>query len=280
MTFSFAITVTNWLSSSPIAGTLAISVTDSLSATVHAESRLFDVAVGATGTVTFTLPATLAPGDYLAHGRVSSGGASAEAFADPPQVGLPGPRLDYRVTPMGVVHPNEVLTYTLRFTNTTGVALTDAVITASLPVSVTVVPGSVTGGGVVQADQVRWALGTVAADQVVEQSFAVQVNTDAAPPGVEPGRLLSEPRLTANEIAPTSGPVVWNLVSLCGLLEGDVDCTCSVDAADLQTLAHAWRATRADPAYVPLYDIVADERINIVDIQRAAAAWGSTCPGG
>ena len=148
-----------------------------------------------------------------------------------------------------------------------------AVVTASLPVSVTVIAESSTGGGVVEAGQVRWALGTVAEDQPVEQSFAVQVNADAAPPGVKPGRLLSESRLTADEIAPAWGPAAWNLVSLCGLLEGDVDCNCTVDATDLAILAGSWRATRADPAYVPLYDIVLDERINIVDIQRAAANW-------
>jgi uncharacterized repeat protein (TIGR01451 family) len=257
---------------------MAISVTDALAAMVYTESQSFDVAASFTGTVTFTLPATLAPGNYVVHGRVNTSGASVEAFADPLQVGLPGPPLDYQVTPIGVVRPNDILTYTLRFTNTIGMPLSNAVVTATLPVSVTVVPGSVTGGGIVESDQVRWALGAVTTDQTVEQSFTVRANADASPPGVEPGRLLSEPRLTADEIAPAWGPAAWNLVSLCGLLQGDVDCNCTVDATDLQILAASWRATRADPAYVPLYDIVPDEHINVVDVQRAAVNWMVSCP--
>jgi uncharacterized repeat protein (TIGR01451 family) len=209
---SAVISVTNWLSDNPVSGTLAISVTDALSVPVHTESRPFDVPAGATAAVTFALPATLAPGDYRIAGAVTTAGVTAAAFSDVLQVGLPGPRLDYRSSPAGPVHANEVVTYTLKFTNTTGVPLTSAVVTASLPSSVTLVSGSITGGGIKEAGHVRWALGVVAIDQAVEERFAVRVDPDAVPANGEPGRLLSDPRLTAAEIAPTWGPFAWNLV--------------------------------------------------------------------
>jgi len=206
------ITVTNWLSDSAINGTLTVSVTDAQSVAQHTESKPFNVAASGTGAVNFTLPG-LPRGNYLVYGQVSTAGASAKIFADWLQVGLPGPLLDYRVSPLGVVYPGDVLTYTLRFTNTVEVSLNNAVVTASLPAGVTIVPTSVTGGGVVEPGQVRWTLGTVGIGQSVVQSFAVQVNADAVPAGGEPGQLLSEPRLTANEIAPTWGPLAWNLVA-------------------------------------------------------------------
>jgi uncharacterized repeat protein (TIGR01451 family) len=208
------ITLKNWLNHSPVQGTLTIRVTDPQSITHHIESKPFNVAANGTGAVNFTLPG-FPRGYYLIHGQVSVEGASAEAFVDRLQVGLPGPLLDYRVSPPGVAHPNEILTYTLRFTNTVEASLTGAVITASLPASVTVVAGTVTGGEV-KPNQVRWTLGSIAPGQAVALSFAVQVKADAAPSGVEPGRLLrllSEPLLTANEIAPTWGPLAWNLVT-------------------------------------------------------------------
>jgi len=172
---------------------------------VFTDDQTFDIASGGTGGVTFNLPATLAPGDYVIHGWVASQGASAEAFADTFQVGAPGPQLMYQVTPVGPVHPGDILTYTVQFTNTLDSPLSGAVITASLPVSATVLPASITGGGVVNHDEMAWDLGAVGTDQAVEASFAVQVNEGA-------DQLLSVPRLTADEIAPTWGPSAWNPV--------------------------------------------------------------------
>ena len=207
-------TVTNWLANQAVAGTLTLKVTvPDTGAVEHSQTQSFNVGAGATAGVSFALPTSLAEGNHLILGSVSANGAAADIFTDTLQVGLPGPWLDYRVTPMGPANPNDVLTYTLRFTNTVGVPLTNAVVTASLPISVTVVAGSVTGGGVVQPGQVWWALGTININQVAERSFAVRVNPNAAPPfGSDPGRLVSEPRLTASEIAPTWGPSAWNLV--------------------------------------------------------------------
>jgi uncharacterized repeat protein (TIGR01451 family) len=206
-----AITVINWLNDSAVDGTLTVSVTDLESSTLHSETKPFNIAPNETGVVNFTLPG-LSQGDYIIHGEVSTTEASAEAFADRLQVGLPGPWLDYQVSPLGVVHPDDVLTYSVSFSNNVGAPLSNAVLTASLPMSVTVVAGSVTDGGTVESGQVRWTLGTISQDQSVLRSFVVQVNTDAAPTGDEPGRLLSEPRLTADEITPTWGPLAWNLV--------------------------------------------------------------------
>jgi len=56
------------------------------------------------------------------------------------------------------VNPNDVLTYTLRFTNTTGTPLSAAVVTASVPMSVSVIAASVAVSGVVEANQIRWTL--------------------------------------------------------------------------------------------------------------------------
>jgi uncharacterized repeat protein (TIGR01451 family) len=207
------VTVTNWLSNNEVTGTLAISVTDALSTTVYTDSQPFSVPISTTGAVSFTLPAMLASGNYLVHGLVNAAGAFAEAFTDPLQVGLPGPLLNYRVAPMGVVYPDDVVTYTLSFTNTVGVPLSNTVVTASLPLSATVIPGSITGSSVVESGQVRWTLGIVATDQAIVQSFAVRVNTGATPAfGAEPVQLLSESRLTADQIAPTWGPTAWNLI--------------------------------------------------------------------
>jgi len=211
---SAVVSITNWLSSNSVMGTLTISITDVLSTTVYADIQPFSVPIGATGVVNFALPATLAPGNYQVVGVVATGGVAATAFTDLLQVGLPGPWLDYRASPAGPVHANETITYTARFTNTTGVPLTSAVVTASLPASVTLVAGSITGGGVEEAGQVRWTPGTIATDQSVEQHFVVRVNPDAVPADGEPGRLLSEPRLTAAETAPAWGPVAWNLTVL------------------------------------------------------------------
>ena len=209
---SVIMTATNW-TDNQLLGTVGITVTDSLSNTVFTDNQTFDIAGRASSSLTFPLPTTLASGEYLIHGWVASQGASAEAFVDTFQVGAPGPQLRYQVSPTGPVHPGDVLTYTVQFTNTLGVPLSSAVLTASLPISTAILPASITGGGAVNNKEVRWPLGTVPVDGAVSESFAVRVDSNAAQVGGEPGRLFSEPRLTANEIAPTWGWGVWNLVT-------------------------------------------------------------------
>ncbi len=204
-------TATSWIDDA-LSGTLAITVTDAMSSTVYTEEQAFNLAAGASDAVHFTLPATLAAGDYVIHGRVTAGGASAEAFADAWQVGAPGPELDYLVTPAGEVHPGDVLTYTLRFTNTLGTPLDNAMLTASVPASVTVAANSVSDGGLVENGMVRWPLNTVPQGGMVARSFTARVNDDVAPPGSGPMHIFSEPRLTADEIAPTTGAAAWNLI--------------------------------------------------------------------
>jgi uncharacterized repeat protein (TIGR01451 family) len=213
-TATAVMTVTNWLPNQSVAGTLILRVAAAeTGANEYSRTEPFNVAAGAAAGIGFALPAWLAPGDHVILGSVSANGASTAVFSDTLQVGLPGPWLDYRVAPMGPVHPNDVLTYSAHFTNTVGVPLTNVVMTASVPANVTVVAGSITSGGVVQPGQVRWSLGTVNANQAVSLSFAARVDPDAAPPfGSDPRRLVSEPRLTANEIAPAWGPSAWNLV--------------------------------------------------------------------
>lgn len=208
---SASISITNWLSDRPVSGTMALSLTDALSATVYTASQQFSVAAGATDELIFALPANLPPGSYIIAGVVSAESASAVAFADTFQVGLPGPLVDYRVAPLGEVRAGDVLTYTAQFSNDLDLQLSGAVITASIPLGGTVVDGSISGGGSIVGDQVRWELGPVAPGGEVRRSFTFRVAPVVADAGSR--ELRSEARLTAAEIAESWGPVAWNPVS-------------------------------------------------------------------
>jgi len=54
---------------------------------------------------------------------------------------------------------------------------------------------------------------------------------------------------------------------------GDFNGNWQVDAADVQAVAHRWRATTE-----PLYDFDGDGVVSVVDVMRVAAAWGNGCP--
>ncbi|MCC9075203.1 SBBP repeat-containing protein [Litorilinea aerophila] len=203
------VTVTNWLEENPVSGSLTIRVLDTLSNTVYTNSQPFEVPNGSEATVLFALPGTLAKGNYVVRGQVNAESASHEAFADLVQVGLPGPNLNYEVTPLGVVYPGDFLTYTLSFTNSLGFPLNNTVLTTSIPAGVTVLPQSITDGGTIEFGQVRWMLGTVENGEKVERSFVVKVNTEVVS-STKRLYLTSEPRLTADEIAPVLGITMLN----------------------------------------------------------------------
>ncbi|MEM4217166.1 MAG: CARDB domain-containing protein [Candidatus Methanomethylicaceae archaeon] len=83
---------------------------------------------------------------------------------------------------------------------------------------------------------------------------------------VNPLRTVSETTWT-NNLASVSG------ASACTLLVGDVDCSCTVDAADLQTIVDRWRQA-ADLRF----DLDGDGDVDVADIMRVARMWGQACP--
>jgi hypothetical protein len=83
---------------------------------------------------------------------------------------------------------------------------------------------------------------------------------------VDPVWVVTETTRT-NNLASVSG------ASACMALQGDMDCNCRIDAADLQALTARWRQAAGLP-----YDLDGDGKVTVADIMRVAAAWGNTCP--
>jgi inhibitor of cysteine peptidase len=54
----------------------------------------------------------------------------------------------------------------------------------------------------------------------------------------------------------------------------DLDCSGSVDVADIQAVANSWRCKQGEACYQAEYDIDGDGIVTIVDIMRMAAEWG------
>ncbi|MFQ5873346.1 MAG: Ig-like domain-containing protein, partial [Dehalococcoidia bacterium] len=213
-----AVTVTNQLTTT-LSGSLTISATTTAGDSVAVIPQTFDLAGEATQRLDFTLPDNLARGDYLVTGLVQAQGGEAQAFVDPLTVGVPAPMLSYAVAPKGIAHPGELLTYTMGFTNTSGLAFSNVVITASLPVSLTLVSGSIAGGGSLQGDHIRWDVGNVADGAAANLGF--QAEAGAVPSGLSVFPVDSQAYFTATEtgISTTS---VRTLLSRCGALFGDV----------------------------------------------------------
>jgi len=55
-------------------------------------------------------------------------------------------------------------------------------------------------------------------------------------------------------------------------LQGDMDCNCRIDAADLQALTARWRQAAGRP-----YDLDGDGVVSVADIMRVAARWVNSC---
>ena len=202
------VTVTNW-AARPVSGTVEVELLDEAGASRWRGSLGFDLDAGASQGLRFSLPGDLPKGFYAVQGRLTAAGATAVVFRDLLQVGLPGPWLLYTSMPEGPLKPGDVVSYSLRFTNTTGVDLSGVVVTATVPGGSVVVPGSVTGGGSVVGDQVRWAPGVIGAGQNVALEFRVQVRPEA----LRLGRVIaSRARLTADQVLPVESPEAWNLL--------------------------------------------------------------------
>ena len=76
--------------------------------------------------------------------------------------------------------------------------------------------------------------------------------------------------------AATVGSSVWQLAVPCQLV-GDVDGDGDVQADDVQQFVAKWHTTAGDPAYDAALDINSDGLIDLYDLMRAAANWGTTC---
>lgn len=69
----------------------------------------------------------------------------------------------------------DTVTYTITYSNAGGDALS-ANLTDTLPAGVTLVAGSITGGGTASGSVITWALGSLAAGASASVSFQVKVN--------------------------------------------------------------------------------------------------------
>ena len=79
---------------------------------------------------------------------------------------------------------------------------------------------------------------------------------------------------------------LYAIESLCGLLEGDLDCSCVVNIADVMAVASRWRTSCDNPDpdnnsdapnYDPYYDLDGNRDMDIVDIMLVVVHWGETC---
>jgi len=58
----------------------------------------------------------------------------------------------------------------------------------------------------------------------------------------------------------------------CARLQGDMDCSCTVDIDDLRAVADRWGQVAEPP-----FDSDGDEIVTVVDVMWVAAHWGETC---
>lgn len=67
--------------------------------------------------------------------------------------------------------------------------------------------------------------------------------------------------------------VTTSHLAVVGLVVPDVNCSGSVTVADIQLVAARWGSQAGDPAYHPLFDLNADDAINVLDITAVAQVW-------
>ena len=211
---SLVVTVTNRLTQSTTTGTILITGTNQLGELVFGETVAFAVPPGGEVAVFPDPQVALPVGYHVVKGSVIVNGGSSEFMAEVVQVGLPSPEIQFTASTLGPLHPGDRLTYTVRVTNSLDIPITNGVLTASLPISATVDPLSVSDSGVLESNQVKWTLSTIQPESTVVQSFTVVVDANAEPRYSDAPRLLfSEPVLSAAEIVPGYGWGIWNLVA-------------------------------------------------------------------
>jgi uncharacterized repeat protein (TIGR01451 family) len=209
---SAGLTITNWLPTSMVNGTFTISVTDTLSNVIYVYAAPFSVGPGSIDGYNVPLPPTLGLGDYMLLYSIQVGEASLEVFRDSLRIGVTAPEFNYQSDPLEPIHPGDTLHFLLQFTNTTGITLTNAVVTASIPISTTVYPDSISDSGHLESGYIRWTVPTVAMERPIVRSFSTRVDPSTQITNTSPFLLYSEPCLAADQIMPRCDFPAWNLV--------------------------------------------------------------------
>ncbi len=172
------VTVTNLLTDN-VSGSLTVTISDTVGRGVYSQTQLFTLAAAVSDTLTFALPSALPNGIYPLEGTLYVQGASQRVLRDEYRVGALGPTVHAWSEPTGFIHPGQLLTHTVSVSNTTGVTLTGGILTATLPVSTSLVPGSISDGGLESDEMLHWNLDSLPDGAVFTATFQVQVASDA-----------------------------------------------------------------------------------------------------
>ena len=172
------VTITNLLTES-VSGSMMVSILDADGTGLYSQTLPFTLPPTLSDTLSFSLPSTLPNGIYPLEGTLHVQGASQRVLSDEYRVGAFGPLVGAWSDPAGFVYPDQTLTYTVSVSNTTGLTLTGGILTATLPVSTSLIPGSVSDGGRPSNGWIRWDLDSLADGAVVTATFQVQVASDA-----------------------------------------------------------------------------------------------------
>ncbi|MDO8472329.1 MAG: NBR1-Ig-like domain-containing protein, partial [Dehalococcoidia bacterium] len=173
---TFPITLTNVLTDRAAVGSVTVKITDTVGNNVSSTTQAFSLAPAATGVLTFALPSLPDLGYYQVAGDLRYSGVGNTIFRNMMLVGSPGPEISMTSIPDGLVRAGKAVTYTVNVTNTTGLTLTDTVVTSTVPLSSSVLPGSVTGGGVSDQRTVAWTLpNSLLPGEAITMSFTVAV---------------------------------------------------------------------------------------------------------
>ena len=173
------ITVTNLLTDNTASGSVTLQITDTSDVLVHDETQGFTLGPTESQTLSFEWPSSLNKGYYMAEVSLNYGSARKVVFRDLILVGLSTPQVTLVSDPAGIVQPGDLISFTIRMTNTTGITLSNATITATIPVSTTVMPEGVSDGGMIGSGSLHWDFPELLEDRSIEVSFTVQIDRDA-----------------------------------------------------------------------------------------------------
>jgi uncharacterized repeat protein (TIGR01451 family) len=176
------VTITNLLTET-VSGSITVVISDTNNVEVYNQTQPFTLSAAISDAVDFALPPTLPNGDYLLEGWLDIDGASRRVIADIYRVGSPGPTVGAAVSPKGFAAPGQILAYTVRVTNTTGLELSGSILSTTVPVSTTLLPGNISHGGVEHDGVVEWNLGVLDAEQAVQRTFSARVDEEGFRPG-------------------------------------------------------------------------------------------------
>ena len=176
---SIPITVSNLLTDDIAIGSVALQITDTSGVLVYNDTQSFNLGPAVSQTLSFAWPTSLDKGRYITEVNLNYGSVKKIIFHDLIFVGLLPPQVTLASAPIGIVRPGDLISYTSRMTNTTGITLTNVIITATLPAGTTAVPGSISDGGLVGEGNIHWNFPELLQDQTTIVSFTVQINQNA-----------------------------------------------------------------------------------------------------